>query len=50
VSRLNADIALLFGFNSGTALTTAVGMLIKVPVMLLVVRLVNNAKRWYEGR
>ena len=40
----------LFGFNSGAALATVVGVLIEVPVMLLVVRVVNNSKPWYEGR
>lgn len=38
----------LFGFNSGAALATVVGVLIEVPVMLLVVNIVNNSKRWYE--
>lgn len=38
----------LFGFNSGAALATVVGVLIEVPVMLLVVSIVNNSKRWYE--
>ena len=38
----------LFGFNSGAALATVVGVLIEVPVMLLVVRVVNNSKPWYE--
>ena len=38
----------LFGFNSGAALATVVGVLIEVPVMLLVVRVVNNTKGWYE--
>jgi len=38
----------LFGFHSGAALATVVGVLIEVPVMLLVVRLVNNSKTWYE--
>ena len=38
----------LFGFNSGAALATVVGVLIEVPVMLLVVRIVNNSKGWYE--
>ena len=40
----------LFGFNSGAALATVVGVLIEVPVMLLVVRWVNASKGWYEGR
>jgi ACR3 family arsenite transporter len=38
----------LFGFNSGAALATVVGVLIEVPVMLLVVRIVNVSKGWYE--
>ena len=38
----------LFGFNSGAALATVVGVLIEVPVMLLVVHVVNASKGWYE--
>ncbi|HEY6896033.1 MAG TPA: ACR3 family arsenite efflux transporter [Rhodocyclaceae bacterium] len=38
----------LFGFNSGAALATVVGVLIEVPVMLLVVKIVNESKGWYE--
>ena len=38
----------LFGFESGAALATVVGVLIEVPVMLLVVRVVNRSKSWYE--
>ena len=38
----------LFGFESGAALATVVGVLIEVPVMLLVVRVVNRTKDWYE--
>jgi ACR3 family arsenite transporter len=38
----------LFGFQSGAALATVVGVLIEVPVMLLVVRVVNASKPWYE--
>lgn len=38
----------LFGFNSGAALATVVGVLIEVPVMLLVVRVVNGTRGWYE--
>lgn len=38
----------LFGFNSGAALATVVGVLIEVPVMLLVVHVVNKTKTWYE--
>ena len=39
----------LFGFESGAALATVVGVLVEVPVMLLVVRVVNRSKGWYEG-
>jgi len=38
----------LFGFDSGAALATVVGVLIEVPVMLLVVRVVNASRGWYE--
>ena len=38
----------LFGFESGAALATVVGVLIEVPVMLLVVKVVNSSKEWYE--
>ena len=38
----------LFGFESGAALATVVGVLIEVPAMLLVVRIVNSSKGWYE--
>ena len=37
----------LFGFQSGAALATVVGVLIEVPVMLLVVRVVNQSRDWY---
>ncbi|VVE26168.1 ACR3 family arsenite efflux transporter [Pandoraea anhela] len=40
----------LFGFQSGAALATVVGVLIEVPVMLLVVGVVNRSQRWYEVR
>jgi ACR3 family arsenite transporter len=39
----------LFGFDSGAALATVVGVLIEVPVMLLVVKVVNASKGWYEA-
>jgi ACR3 family arsenite transporter len=39
----------LFGFNSGAALATVVGVLIEVPVMLSVVKIVNASKDWYEA-
>lgn len=38
----------LFGFNSGAALATVVGVLVEVPVMLSVVAIVNRSKTWYE--
>ena len=40
----------LFGFHSGAALATVVGVLIEVPVMLLVVHVVNRSRGWYERR
>jgi ACR3 family arsenite transporter len=40
----------LFGFKSGAALATVVGVLIEVPVMLSVVWIVNRSKGWYEAR
>ena len=39
----------LFGFQSGAALATVVGVLVEVPVMLSVVRLVRASRRWYEA-
>jgi len=38
----------LFGFESGAALATVVGVLVEVPVMLSVVAIVNRSKGWYE--
>ena len=38
----------LFGFESGAALATVVGVLIEVPLMLAVVKVVNVSKGWYE--
>lgn len=38
----------LFGFESGAALATVVGVLIEVPVMLLVVKVANASQGWYE--
>ena len=40
----------LFGFQSGAALATVVGVLIEVPVMLAVVAVVNRSQGWYERR
>jgi ACR3 family arsenite transporter len=39
----------LFGFDSGAALATVVGVLVEVPVMLSVVKIVNRSKGWYEA-
>ena len=38
----------LYGFDSGAALATVVGVLIEVPVMLWLVRMVNRSRAWYE--
>ena len=40
----------LFGFESGAALATVVGVLIEVPVMLFIVSIVNRSRRWYEAK
>ena len=40
----------LFGFQSGAALATVVGVLVEVPVMLSVVRIVPRTRAWYEQR
>ena len=39
----------LYGFDSGAALATVVGVLIEVPVMLMLVRIVNRSRQWYEN-
>ncbi|HWK68613.1 MAG TPA: ACR3 family arsenite efflux transporter [Rhizobiaceae bacterium] len=39
----------LFGFSSGAALATVVGVLVEVPVMLTVVWIVNHSKEWYQS-
>ena len=43
-----ATAIVLFGFDSGAALATVVGVLVEVPVMLSVVKIVNATKAWYE--
>lgn len=40
----------LFGFESGAALATVVGVLVEVPVMLTLVRITNATKGWYERK
>ncbi|MBI1194982.1 MAG: ACR3 family arsenite efflux transporter [Gammaproteobacteria bacterium] len=45
-----ATVIALFGFESGAALATVVGVLIEVPVMLAAVRVVNSTPHWYERR
>jgi len=44
-----ATAIVLFGFESGAALATVVGVLIEVPVMLSVVKIANKSKSWYEA-
>lgn len=39
----------MFGFNSGAALATVVGVLVEVPVMLSIVSIVNKSRDWYEA-
>lgn len=43
-----ATAIVLFGFESGAALATVVGVLIEVPVMLMAVKVVNRTRGWYE--
>ena len=43
-----AAAIVLFGFDSGAALATVVGVLVEVPVMLSVVKIVNATRSWYE--
>jgi len=45
-----ATTIVLFGFHSGAALATVVGVLIEVPVMLAAVAIVNRSRNWYERR
>jgi len=45
-----ATAIVLFGFESGAALATVVGVLIEVPVMLAAVGVVNRTRTWYERR
>jgi len=40
----------MFGFESGAALATVVGVLIEVPIMLAAVQVVNRSRHWYERR
>ncbi|MDS4027449.1 MAG: ACR3 family arsenite efflux transporter [Candidatus Contendobacter sp.] len=44
-----ATAIVLFGFESGAALATVVGVLIEVPVMLIVAGIVNRSRGWYEA-
>jgi ACR3 family arsenite transporter len=49
VFELAVAVAIVrYGFNSGAALATVVGVLIEVPVMLMLVKIVNGSKAWYE--
>jgi ACR3 family arsenite transporter len=43
-----ATAIVLFGFQSGAALATVVGVLIEVPVMLAAVKVINSTRGWYE--
>jgi len=43
-----ATAIVLFGFQSGAALSTIVAVLVEVPVMLSVVLLVRRSRGWYE--
>lgn len=39
----------LLGLQSGAALATVVGVLVEVPVMLMLVRIANNTRRWFPA-
>ena len=39
----------LFGLQSGAALATVVGVQVEVPVMLMLVRIANNTRRWFPA-
>ncbi len=43
-----ATATMLFGLSSGAALATVVGVLIEVPVMLMLVRICQNTKNWFD--
>jgi ACR3 family arsenite transporter len=45
-----ATAIVIFGFDSGAALATVVGVLVEVPVMLSVVKIVNKSRAWYERK
>lgn len=46
--ELSVAVAIsLFGLQSGAALATVVGVLVEVPVMLMLVRIANNTRRWF---
>lgn len=40
----------LFGLQSGAALTTVVGVLVEVPVMLMLVKIANNTRGWFPSK
>lgn len=47
--ELSVAVAIsLFGLQSGAALTTVVGVLVEVPVMLTLVKIANGTKKWFE--
>jgi len=39
----------LFGLRSGAAMATVVGVLVEVPVMLTLVRIANNTRKWFAA-
>ncbi len=47
-TQVSDDAIALFGFQSGAALSTVVGVLVEVPVMLSVVQIVRRSRGWYE--
>ena len=49
--ELSVAVAIsLFGLQSGAALATVVGVLVEVPIMLMLVKIANNTRRWFPAQ
>jgi len=47
--ELSVAVAIsLFGLTSGATLATVVGVLVEVPVMLMLVKIANSTKKWFN--
>ncbi|MGL5087614.1 MAG: arsenic resistance protein, partial [Clostridium sp.] len=48
--ELSVAVAIsLFGLQSGAALATVVGVLVEVPVMLMLVKIANNTRKYFPA-